>query len=140
MERDKKFPFGRLIWAAVVGGATTAGSAFYPQEYWNFFILGFFVQLFFSWAPVFIAYSKDSKHKNAIYNMSTILPITMLVIAAIIWAIFDKAETNKSKSAKRDNISVSLKTQSSKDSSTTTQINTVVKKRFSGSAKVGSAW
>lgn len=72
--------------------------------------------------------------------MSTILPITMLVIAAIIWAIFDKAETNKSKSAKRDNISVSLKTQSSKDSSTTTQINTVVKKRFSGSAKVGSAW
>lgn len=47
MERDKKFPFGRLIWAAVVGGATTAGSAFYPQEYWNFFILGFFCPIIF---------------------------------------------------------------------------------------------
>lgn len=139
MKENKKFPFGRLIWAGFLGGTTIAGGAFYPQEYWKYFILGFFIQLFFSCIPVFIAYSKDSKHKNIIYNMSTILPITILVIAAIIWALFDKKETNKSKSAKRDNVSISLKTHSQKNSSMPTQIKTVAKKRFSRSAKVSSA-
>lgn len=46
MERDKKFPFGRLIWAAVVGGATTAGSVL-PSGILEFFYIGIFCPIIF---------------------------------------------------------------------------------------------
>ena len=127
-----KFPTGRLIWATFMGGAATAGGA-QTQNYWAAFALGALIQFFFSLIPVCIAYSRDCKHKNAIYNMGTILPATILVIAAIIWAIFDKKETNKSKTSETERQTILTKAQPA-------QSTQVKKKNFSGSAKVGSAW
>lgn len=127
-----KVPTGRLIWATFIGGVTAAGRA-QIQDYWTAFALGALIQFFFSLIPVCIAYSRDCKHKNAIYNMGTILPVTILVITAIIWAIFDKKETDKSKTLKTEKHTVLTEIQS-------TQNTQVKKKNFSGSAKVGSAW
>lgn len=116
-EKDKKdynvnnnnFPIGRLIWASFFGGIRAAPELFLNQftssselfnnsnivGFWQFFFFSALIQCCFSFIPIFIAYTKQSKHRNSIYNLSTIFPIIVLIISAIIWAICDKKEPEK---------------------------------------------
>lgn len=115
-DNKNDFPIGRLIWAAFIGGTVTAGkflsqfagstelfSSSTTDRYWLTFFLGAVVQCCFSLIPIFIAYKKRSKHRNAIYNLSTIFPILLLVISALVWSICDKPEPERPNKKEKSN-------------------------------------